>query len=264
MFRSSKDHLQFVRSALPAAIHGDGRAAWYIAQAVSQCALTVKEYKGSSDPEAQLQQALDRMSGAPQWRRDLLSQRTRRCVGLAQSDPFEALPPRADGYPSAYWYDSAVQDGEPLALQRKASIEINEIMGAHNMTDAEKTNQLTNASADLRTAVESGDPDVLFQAGILLMDGRLTSTPETGIAISLAACELGSSNCTSDNPESPLYNCQFSGQCTAGSDYVTVIQHDLGPQDYARVYSQAQQIEQLARAGDWVAISAKLTFDKLN
>jgi len=263
MFRSSGDYRRLIRAALPSALNGDGRAAWYIAKAVSECALIVKQYRGSEDAEDQLQRELDSMSGAPQWSRDVLAQRTRRCIGLAKGDPFQTLPGRQGGYTSEYWYDQAVTDGEPLALERRAAATLNQILVTRDMPDDQRSAELAVVNSDLRTAVHSGDPDAMYQAGILLADGRLSNSPENGIAIALAACDLGS-DCTSDNPEGPLYNCRISGQCTSGIDYPTVIQHDFDPETYARVYSKAQQIEQSVRAGDWDVVMADITLDKLH
>jgi hypothetical protein len=93
-FRSSDDYLKFVIDALPAARSGDGRAAWYIGEALASCALVMKTYRGGADPEAQLNQELANMPKAPQWGRDLLAQKTHRCLGLAGEDPFAGLPPR--------------------------------------------------------------------------------------------------------------------------------------------------------------------------
>ena len=78
-FRASDGYLKFVNEALPAAMSGDGRGAWYIKEALSSCALVMRMYRGSADPQAKLQQQLESMPNAPQWARDVLAnKRTRR------------------------------------------------------------------------------------------------------------------------------------------------------------------------------------------
>jgi hypothetical protein len=261
-FRASDDYLQFVIDALPAARSGDGRAALYIGEALKSCALVMKTYRGSTDPDAQLNQELANMPKAPQWTRDLLAQKTRRCLGLAHEDPFKGLPPRDGGYmSSSYWRDQAVAAGDPVAQEQTAQDEVVAIASTPSLTEGEKTETLKTAQGNVQTAIESRDPDALYDAGILLSDQRYSSNPSNGIALALASCELGR-DCSADNPENSFFNCKLSGACPANADFAYLMQQSLGPDAYAQIYAHAQEIKQMIEAGEWDALLPTLKLDK--
>jgi hypothetical protein len=258
-FRSSNDYLTFVAEALPAARAGDGRANWYIAEALSSCSLVMKTYRDSPDPESQLNQELTNMPKAPQWARDLLEQKTHRCLGLAQQDPFASLPHRAEGYPSSYWRKQAAADGDSLAQVGAAADEIS-ASTSPNMSEDERTDLLRTAKSQLRSAVESGDPDALYDAAVLVADPRYSKDPLKATAVALAACDLGR-DCSASNPENPFYNCKLSGACPPDAGYDYYLQQSLGPDKYAQVYASAQQVKEAVEAGDWDAVMTNLTLD---
>jgi hypothetical protein len=259
-FRASDDYAEFIRSAISAAMNGDGRAAWYIQRALSSCAYVVHAYRGSADPEAQLQQELQSMPNAPQWARNDSEKKTRRCLGLAQTAPFASLPKREGGYPSAYWGAKALAAGDPLAQEQAAADAIATISTAKDMAETEKTKQLQLVETDLRNAIQTGDPDALYYAGSLLANGRYSSNPLDGVAVSLAACDLGH-DCSAANPDNPWANCKVNGSCPADADYAYYMQQSLGPETYAHVYSRAQEIEQAIRSGDFDTVLANLKID---
>lgn len=259
-FRSSNDYLAFIREALPAARAGVGRANWYIAEALSSCSLVMKTYRDSPDPESQLNQELSNMPKAPQWTRDLLEQKTHRCLGLAQQDPFASLPHRAQGYSSSYWREQAAADGDSLAQVQAAADALSTILTRPNMSEDERTNLLQTAKSQFRSAVESGDPDALYDAAVLLADPRYSKDPLKALAVALAACDLGR-DCSANNPENPFYNCKLSGACPPDAGYEYYLQQSLGPDKYAQVYASAQQVKQAVEAGDWDAVMTNLTLD---
>lgn len=47
--------------------------------------------------------AAPRYAECSPWARTDLERKTRRCLGLAQTDPFADLPQQQRGYPAAYW-----------------------------------------------------------------------------------------------------------------------------------------------------------------
>jgi hypothetical protein len=260
-FRASNDYLKFVKDALPAAVRGDGRAAWYVKEALSSCALVIRTYHGSTDPQAKLQQQLENMPNAPQWARDVIAERTRRCIGLSQQDPFDGLPERQGGYPSNYWYEQAVADGDPLAKEQTAADAIAAVSVSKNLSETEKAKQIEAVQTNLRAAVQTGDPDALFFAGSLLSDARYSNNPLNGIAVALAACDLGH-DCSASNPENAFSNCKLSGACPADADYAYFLQQSLGSDKYAWVYSRALELAQAGRAGNWDSVLAALVIDK--
>jgi len=260
-FRASEDYLQFVKDALPAAINNDGRAAWYIAEALGKCAFVMRSYRNSADPEAQLMQQLAGMPKAPQWARDNVAHSTHRCLGLAQDDPVRDLPARDGGYPLKYWEQQALENGDALAQAQAAATALSLVALTQNMSQDEKAAQYKIAETDLRSAVVSGDPDALYLAGMLLADPRYSSDTLNGVAVALAACDLGR-DCSANNPENSFSACRVSGACPADADFAYFLQQSLGPDDYAKVYAHAQQVKQSVQAGDWDAVMAVLTIDK--
>lgn len=260
-FRASDDYLKFVKDALPRAVNNDGRAAWYIGEALKTCALVMHSYRSSADPEAQLTEQLAGMPKAPQWARDLLAQNTHRCLGLAKEDPFKDLPGQVGGYPISYWEQQALEDGDPLAQEQTAATALTLVAATRSMSQDERATQYKIAETDLRAAVVSGDPDALYLAGMLLADPRYSSDTLNGTAVALAACELGR-DCSANNPENSFYNCKLSGACPADADFAYFLQQSLGPDDYAKVYAHAQQVKQSVQAGDWEAVMADLKIDK--
>jgi hypothetical protein len=256
-FNASEDYLQFVKDALPAALKGDRRATWYIGVALSACASVVKRYQGSSDAEAQLNQELTDMRHAPQWARDLTEQQTHRCIGLAQQDPLASLPHRDGGYPPAYWRDRALQGGEPLAEDQAAIDALSSIAGVSNMSKDEKADELKTAQNSLRAVVESGDPDALYNAGVLIANAQYSDNPQNGLAVALAACDLGH-DCSANNPDNVFSRCKLTGACPADADYAYYLQQSLGPEAYAQVYAQAMQIKQSIQSGQLDPVLAAL------
>jgi hypothetical protein len=257
-FRASDDYLQFVKGALPAALKGDGRASWYIAEALRACARVSRSYHGSADPEAQLQQELATRTAGPQWVRDLVTLRTRRCLGLAREDPFAAMPAREGGYTDSYWYDQALADGEPLAEEYEVAKAIAYAVTGGELSDAQKTEKLASAESNLRLVVESGDPDALYRAGEFLMTFGYLSDPLNGPALALAACDLGS-DCSANNPESYLFYCRLSAACPADYGYADLLQQNLGAEEFGQIYARAQEIKQALEAGDSDAVMKFLT-----
>ena len=252
-FHGSDDYLTFVKGAIPAAKDGDGRAAWYIGRALQSCLITMREYHGSADPEAQLQQELTRMH-SEQWARDQREQKIRRCLGLAR----EGAP---DGESSAYWYAQALADGDPLAQEDTAAQALADISVDQQMSDATKAAKLKIAQDNLKAVIESGDVEALYRAGNLLANPRTTDDTTLGFALALAACNLGR-DCSADNPDNLFYGCKYSGTCPPNADYAYFLQQSLGQDGYAQLYARAQQIEQSIHAGDWQSVLADLRLDK--
>jgi hypothetical protein len=221
----------------------------------------MKTYHDSADPEAQLNQEVTNMLRAPQWTRDLVVQKTRRCLGLALHDPFEHLP-RLDGaYTAQYWHEQALAHGDPLAHENVAARTLNEMSSAKNLSEAAKKEKFDTVATNLRAVVESRDPDALFGAGVLLGDGRYSSTPLNAIAVALAACDLGR-DCSANNPENAFSQCKLSGACPSDADYAYFLQQSMPPGDYAQAYARAQEIKQSIEAGDWSGVLENLRADR--
>lgn len=244
------DPLQFVKAALPAAKAGDGRAAYEIAEVLKSCAYQMYV----ADPEAQLQQDLTRIH--PKFREDF-ERNARICFGLAKENPFGNLPETPE-----YWMARAYAAGDPSAQEDKAAQAAADITVDPQMPAAVRAAKVQVVEDNLRTAIESGDPAVLFQAGILMANPLLSTDTLRGFAVALAACDLGY-NCMPGTPDNLAYECTKNGQCPPGAqDFRTTLQTGMGPENYAQVYALAQQVVLAARAQDWNAVLANLTIDQ--
>jgi hypothetical protein len=248
-----------VSRAARAAYEGDGRAAFFISEALLSCALVTNIVHTNSDGEAEYKRRYVDLPNAPQWARDVNQQRFDQCVHLAKSDPFGELPKREGGYGSPqYWRDQALADGDALARIERAG---QELAGATDpRRSAEKQNQeaITRAREDVLAALNSADPWALFRVGWLLSGSSQTNDRASGVAIALAACDLGY-DCTAANPANPFSRCKDSAGCPADSDFAYLMQQSMGSDQYARAYARAQEFEDLLARKDQTAIGKFVT-----
>jgi hypothetical protein len=294
------DFLQFLKAAVPAAKAGDGRAAWYIGQGLQLCMAALRNIYGGHPEEsleAQLQQELAQMHpNTPQYLRDELVRKARRCFSLsnAKENPWGGPPQTPE-----QWMAQAYAAGDPLAQVDVAARAVADLMADAQMPEDVRAAKVRVVRDNLRSAVESGDPDALYSAGMLVANNEKYTSQ--GLAAALAACDLGR-DCTAANPESGFYECVQSGRCPPGLDFPSLLQqgmgqeqyaealyecatsgcpgnfpsmlqqlrqHDdafdsiiqqgMGPEQYAQVYARSQQVVLSARAGDWNAVLAILT-----
>jgi TPR repeat protein len=253
-YRAAVDYFAFVSEAIPAALKGDGRAAYYIGTVLETCALVIHDYRDSTDPEAQLNGELMKYPKAPQWTKDLQAQRVHQCVGLANHDAFAGLP-AGQTYNSSYWYDAAVSDGDPLAQVHLAWTMALDIAVSESMPPDIKAKKIQSAEVNLKAAITSGDANAMFNVGMAIAgSNRIFGDPTQGLAIALAACELGY-DCSADNPENDFSNCKLSGTCPAEATLAYYLQQSLGGEKYAQLYARAQAIKQLEEDGDWAAVA---------
>jgi hypothetical protein len=237
-----------VKAALPAAQAGDGRAAYKISLVLTTCAWELS----APDPEARLQQYLLHPN-MPQWVRDMRLSQLQWCIGLVKKPPFGELPATPE-----YWMAQAYAAGDPLAQEEKAADAAHALMGdvQHLMSPTERAAKVQIVQDNLRAAVESGDPEVLFRAGVLMANPFLVTDTTPGNAVALAACDLGR-DCTVANPI-----CMQEGRCPAGQDFPMLLQQGMSPADYAKLYARSQQIVLDMRAGNYDAVLANLTITK--
>jgi hypothetical protein len=110
-------------------------------------------------------------------------------------------------------------------------------------------------------ATNSGDPGALFAVGQLLTDGRYSSDITRGLAISIAACEMGY-DCTAANPANPFSACKDTGSCPADADFAYYIQQSLGADMYAQAYARAQELKELLAQHDTSGIDRFIVIDQ--
>ncbi|MGH8142491.1 MAG: hypothetical protein ACREU2_08250 [Steroidobacteraceae bacterium] len=254
---NAKDLYAFVSDALPAAMQGDARAAWAISQALARCSAINLMFHGSTDPSTLLaaEERAHMSPNDPQWIRDLLEAKAKMCQKLATTDPFAGLSQQAGGYPISYWRNLALSDGDGIAVVGAAGTTLSVgIKWGNTLTPAE-TATLQTIQTQLRAAVQAGDPEVLFYAGMLLINGEYAVNPVDGAALALAACGMGY-DCSGSNPLLPWHNCQYSGACPANADFSYFLQTTGMASEYGQAYQEAQQIEQGLQQGDPSAAEA--------
>ena len=61
----------------------------------------------------------------------------------------------------------------------------------YGLSEDDKKQRFAIVQTNRRAVVESGDPEVPFNAGTLLADSQCSPSPLTGGAVPLAACDLG-------------------------------------------------------------------------
>lgn len=259
-FRGSGDYSSFVSDALPYAIKGDGRASYYIAVALQSCASIMRKYHGVEDPEALLNAELTSSPKGPQWTKDLHAANVHRCLGLAQRDAFSELPP-GPTYNASYWFDAAVEDGDALAEVHEASKTLAELSVSTSLPSDARAVKIEAAGDELKKAIASGGPDVLFSVGMAIANSPVVSDPEQGIAIALTACDVGY-DCSDKNPDNVFATCRLSGACPADTDYSYFVQQSVGQTEFAELYAKSQVLKQSFMSGDTDALAASVKIGK--
>lgn len=247
-FVHANDRFEFVAEASRAALAGDGRAAIYVAKAIQDCSYAIQLAKKGLDPAAPATKDSAALDTTPAWVVELQNRRNARCLRLAKEDPFAALP--ADGgdyYSARRWFDVALKANDPIAIGGSGSEDL--YKAVQEKSPVAQQSLLDAAQSAFDQAIWSGDPTALFQVGKTLSEGHFSNDQDRAFAISLAACSLGY-DCTSANPENDFSDCQYNGMCPTGSDYGSLLQHDLGADRYAKIYALAEQFKIALTAGD--------------
>lgn len=245
-FYASGNYYDFVSRAARAALGGDGRAAFFVGEALTECAYIIRFVKENPDAEAEYNRRFVNLALAPQWVRDHNAEKFKRCSGLERDSVFSGLPPRDGGYSSPkYWHDLALSDGDADAIAQRASQEL----AADAKRESRDGNSLVQLDADLFSVLQSGDPEALFRIGLALSSGRFGGDPVKGAAIALAACDLGY-DCSANNPENSFSACEATAACPGNADFSYYVQQGMGEGSYAKAYALAQEFEDLLARHD--------------
>ncbi|MEO7206599.1 MAG: hypothetical protein ABI356_09585 [Steroidobacteraceae bacterium] len=251
--------LPFVkRAAFDAVINHDGRAAYYVGEALRGCALVLLQIIQDPAFANNFDDEYAKMAPkAPDWARVKARREFDRCAPLATADTFAALPSRQNGYgKAAFWSELALSENDPLAKAHQAY----SIVIGSTGKPANGAFLLQQAQQYLDDVAKSGDTSALFLAGQLLSSGQGSSNPLRGVAISLAACDLGY-DCSANNPANSFYACKESGGCPADADYSFYMQTTLGARDFATAYSISQTFKDLLARQDWDGLASLMKLD---
>jgi hypothetical protein len=247
-FGASKDYFDFVRMAASAASEGDGRAAFYVKEALGECADIMVLSKRVADPESAFEKSVDHPY-TPAWSRDAQLSRFRKCIHLAQEDAFAALPDRQGGYPLDYWKQLALEYRDPVAeayQALEAYVNLPQINSA-----SKRTESLDRINAYIKGAVSSKDPEAIFAIGTSVAFGSFQKDPSRGFAMALAACDLGM-DCTTKNPQQRFWeNCVAASKCGPNTTFPEFLQMTVDAESYGRIYMLAQEFKDSLSRNDW-------------
>lgn len=250
-FRSASDYYQFIKDAEGPARNGNGRASYYIAKALLDCAPYVNRYRDDADPEAAFEEDQTARIKDPQWYRDVVARTFRECRNLIHGNVFADLPQHPGGYPITYWYDQAGADRDPVAVMDHTASRIASLYGGPASGKAEATQ--AQMQENIRQTINSGDPHAIFLAGMLLANGSYSAQPLRGVGIALAACDMGY-DCSAANPDNPFSLCAKTGACPADANFAYYMQRSLGSAEYATAYSDKLEFEAMLSRNDTAGI----------
>jgi hypothetical protein len=237
-YSETNNYFDFVAAAAEAAFQGDNKAALYISKALYICSPIQMQYAHSTDPQSDFDAHWAARTHAPQWAVDKARKDFQACIGFLKGDAFAGLPARAGGYNSiGYWIEKSANDPLAQALQAGSAVADTKYQTSSDL----KEKSLDSAQQSINSAVASRDPAALFQVGRLLSDGRASSDPLQGFALSIAACNLGY-DCSTNNAEL-FQGCASQGSCQPGTVYADLIKKAVGDDGYAQAYARAQQIQ---------------------
>ena len=169
-----------------------------------------------------------------------------RCALIARAPEFAADTPGAEKLTPGYWQRVAQRVDEPLFV----SYRLAETAAQLDQAPADaKPGLKSSIAADVRHILQSRDATAWFELGAIAMAPAANADPSYGIALMLAACDLG-------------YDCVIP----AGNGRVTKTQQqrfkETLPADmYEKGMARYSELRELMRAGDWAAIGNFLPLD---
>jgi hypothetical protein len=268
-FFSSRDYFEFVSAAAAAALRGDGRAAYYVRQAISNCAAVLALYKRKADepefdPKQGYAEFLNRNATLPASERDELIDRYGRCERFAAENAFAGLPiKKEDAYLYTYWERLAAEQNDPLAAADTIGLERMQLSHLQNSEKRDAQDRIRNAS---QIALRSKDPQALFALGfgsanLFVRSNSSDSSGSKGLGLALAACEMGA-DCSFDHMGMKMSYRGTSMTDNSHLSFAEVMQSAVGLERYARAYQDAQEIKELLAREDWIALETQLGISK--
>jgi hypothetical protein len=243
-FTASDDLFAFVAEALPRAAGGDHRAQYFVGHALAECRSIVIAVnlsgKGSLAENVEEMMAARRADDGVRRR---LAEQIDKCERFFLTDPVADLPESEREI--GYWLSAALEGGDAFALTDRALK-----LAIADSPSQEKESQRLNAVSDLREALATREPAIIFRVGGLYSNPTIARDHSIqGPAWMLAACSAGY-DCSSDNP-SIGFGCAELGTCNAGFTIPQVMQRDMTPAQYAKVYAASQDILYRIDSRDW-------------
>jgi hypothetical protein len=241
--QDSTDYFHFVSEAAIAALAGDGRAALLVSEILPKCQLFKLQYAKAADPWAAFEDYLATLPGRTPAGDGFQRQEFDRCQRFLTDDPLRHLQLGAEGSTSPYWRRLAEQNNDPVARSQHA------ITQRARSASNDPAGFLDTVRSDLAVVIPSQDTEALYNAGVLLVDTRVSKDPLRGVAWMIVAMETGY-----DGPHLNFPLCGEFGPCPGTADFIATLQRDIGMERYARADAQAQEIKELMAREDWAAL----------
>jgi len=237
-WRNAFDHgagvVEAFAAAAQAAESGDPRAVLIVRNYVAGCA----RFFGST-----FQPWMDKPELLPSGGLENLMP-DERCSLIARAPEF-ADRSQEDKLSRAYWERVAERVDEPLA----ASFRVGAGLAKLNSAQPEERAALQAAvTADVRHVLRSGDATAWFDLGSHGAAQGAGGDPSYGLALTLAACDLG-------------YEWKFSGKDGSTQSLEQRMKEVFAPDIYARTQSHYLELQQLISAGNWAEIETFLPLD---
>lgn len=236
----ASDYGVFVGRAAKSALAGNGRAAYYVSQALGLCADIIQLARVSQNPWVTFQDGFAKTPYTPPWVRDKQVKKFNKCISLSRGNVFDAFPPVDGGYTYAYWRNLALSRKDPLAIAdetNRVSLNISNLRSPE-----ERSAAIEEVKGELREVISTKDKEALFTAGSTITNGSLGVDVLKGFALSLVACDLGY-DCSVKNTTLPLADCLSVGTCNESYKYSDELMDTLGSSRFATVYAQSKEIQ---------------------
>ncbi len=169
-----------------------------------------------------------------------------RCALIARAPEFAADTPGAEKLTPEYWERVAQRVDEPLSVSYRVADTLAQLDKAP--ADA-KPGLKSSIAADVRHILQSRDATAWFELGSRAIAPGANADPSYGIALTLAACDLG-------------YDCVIpGGNGTVTQTYQQRWKQSLPADMYEQGMARYSELRELMRAGDWAAVENFLPMD---
>jgi hypothetical protein len=225
----------FIRSALPAALNGDAEAQYYIFAALRECEPAKRllaDYKELSDITVR--------PGFTESGRRYLTRLWSLCSGLHSADPFAGVAQTPHPRAPETWLHRAAENEHVLALTVS-------MFGDVGLSDDRQRAEVIEVARKLD---KSRDPRAILYLGAVLSQFG-TESSRTGMALMLAACELGAS-CSEGQADGVIPSCAEVNDpsCIPGGTVADQLARAVGPAEFSRTYAAASELRRQLTAGD--------------
>jgi hypothetical protein len=241
--KNSKNYYDFINAALPAAQAGDADAAYYLADAMNYCQQTLQYFFLRGGKLLSVDEAIAEFARRPgKSMFEPIQRAAERCQQIWSTK----TPPWGT---SEEWMAKAADLGQPIAQVRTAGAALLAMrmgkVGPEGTARLGKPNEYLNVSqarAMARAAIESNDPEAIFQAGeflLLLKPGASQDNIQSEALVWKYAACLRGADC--DNGAQWIYDaCMFNNECSGSQNGLVYLQQAASAAGLIDIESKAR------------------------